>query len=738
MGAEAEIYSSCCAAERIVDDVYRLQSHVGCGPSTTVWQACKVDDAESRFILKFYDTGAEKALAFLELLEREFDSFVVKNPNVLSPIALGIHETLTYSVSPYTGCRSLRSIATAHSARFTGNETRVLSLFLRMMKGVVWLHKMNYSHLDLLPENLLLAQGDRVMLTDFGLNRILRNVTGLVAGPNNIVHPAYASPERFVGMSGSPADDVFSIGVMLYELACGVQPWNGKGGLAIIQGADMPELKGGCFSRHFSDLLADCLSGDPADRPESPDIQQRIHWILQHPQMLPQASTANTNGVGMPAPAAPRDGTALHAASHSKDPGAALEPGLDGGPLPDRPHAEALIAKQQREIEELRRQLATEKGRVKEAALQVRAELRAQLEELRRQLATEAAAKIEEARKRNEQEALARIEAERNNSSRQAEEHIAQARQETVKEIQRRVSHELETQRIAEVARREHEEAERRAAVHAERERWNETALATQRKLEQSAYTIRELKDILKTEIRARQLAESKLRAAQDVRTAVDRERMDRDREELEERKQLEGELRQELGKMFVGGLQQVARDSSPTHDARLGDAHREMVGDRSIPAQAMDAAAKNPPVAAISEEAEMDPANGTALHGPELIEWLKGRLRNTLEKDIVHLVRDVMARDYHSSDNGVAATGTPMEAEAEQPLPVVTADAEKDAWRDDAVIEHWESAESEDGKPETVLAQMLSEVERRLQTDRLFPPTTTAKSSAWRHIPSH
>src|SRR5262245_24550600 len=101
--------------------------------------------------------------------------------------------------------------------------------------GLAAAHEKGLIHRDIKPANILLEQsGQRVKLTDFGLARAAEDVrltrTGLVAGT-----PLYMSPEQASGDELDARSDLFSLGIVLYELATGEPPFNGKTPLAVLK-----------------------------------------------------------------------------------------------------------------------------------------------------------------------------------------------------------------------------------------------------------------------------------------------------------------------------------------------------------------------------------------------------------------------------------------------------------------------------------------------------------------------
>ncbi len=150
----------------------------------------------------------------------------------------------------------------------------IISIGMQTAAGLAAAHEKNLIHRDIKPGNILLEKsGQRVKLTDFGLARAAEDVrltrSGLVAGT-----PLYMSPEQATGEELDARSDLFSLGVVLYELAAGEPPFNGKTPLVVLKrlteetprplrerNPDLPE-----WFVHIVDKL---LAKDPKDRIQS-------------------------------------------------------------------------------------------------------------------------------------------------------------------------------------------------------------------------------------------------------------------------------------------------------------------------------------------------------------------------------------------------------------------------------------------------------------------------------------
>jgi serine/threonine-protein kinase len=103
---------------------------------------------------------------------------------------------------------------------------QVLSIVARVAEALAYAHKQNVVHRDIKPANIMYeAESDTVKVTDFGIARITdssKTKTGLVLGT-----PSFMSPEQLAGKKVDGRSDLYSLGVMLYQMLSGVLPFRG-------------------------------------------------------------------------------------------------------------------------------------------------------------------------------------------------------------------------------------------------------------------------------------------------------------------------------------------------------------------------------------------------------------------------------------------------------------------------------------------------------------------------------
>ncbi|MGH8185521.1 MAG: serine/threonine protein kinase [Steroidobacteraceae bacterium] len=194
--------------------------------------------------------------------ERERELLMrIKHPAIVDVYDWGDGEDFRYIVTEYFPSGSLelriRNLMTVRDS---------VDIFLQIAGALVVVHAAGLCHRDLKPANVMMRQDGRIVLIDFGLAKRLDAAhisnAGEVRGS-----PYYISPEQAEGAPADPRSDLYSLGVMLYEMLTGQRPFRGNSIVAIIQSHRNdpipilpPELT------RFQRLIDGLLAKDPLDR----------------------------------------------------------------------------------------------------------------------------------------------------------------------------------------------------------------------------------------------------------------------------------------------------------------------------------------------------------------------------------------------------------------------------------------------------------------------------------------
>ena len=208
---------------------YRLLRELGKGGMGTVWLAERVDGMINRPVALKLPRGSWTA-ALSERMARERVILAALNhPNIARLYDAGV----TAAGSPWLALEYIQGQPIDDYCRIKSlGVAERLRLFLDVAGAVAHAHARLVVHRDLKPSNVLVTDDGQVRLLDFGIARLLedegREEPNLTQVAGCAMTPEYASPEQIRGEPISIASDVYSLGVMLYELLTGVRPYNLK------------------------------------------------------------------------------------------------------------------------------------------------------------------------------------------------------------------------------------------------------------------------------------------------------------------------------------------------------------------------------------------------------------------------------------------------------------------------------------------------------------------------------
>jgi serine/threonine protein kinase len=114
------------------------------------------------------------------------------------------------------------------------DDTQAVSLLRQAASALAAVHRRSIVHRDVKPENFLLRDDGKLVLTDFGVAAQAGDAAASVSKGRLVGTPFYASPEQAQGEPPSSTADVYSLGIVFYEMLCGQRPFAGKTVLEIL------------------------------------------------------------------------------------------------------------------------------------------------------------------------------------------------------------------------------------------------------------------------------------------------------------------------------------------------------------------------------------------------------------------------------------------------------------------------------------------------------------------------
>lgn len=206
---------------------YRLVRRIGEGGMGAVYEAVRADGQFDKRVAVKLVRGGLHSEAVRRRFRREREILAqLDHPTIARLLDAGVTERgEPYFVMEYVEGEPLTTYCETRGL----SVSERLELFLGICEGVQYAHRNLVVHCDLKPGNILVTSDGAVKLLDFGVSKLLRDsepdTTGtLTRLGGRFVTPAYASPEQLRGERVTTSSDVYSLGVLLYELLCGQRP----------------------------------------------------------------------------------------------------------------------------------------------------------------------------------------------------------------------------------------------------------------------------------------------------------------------------------------------------------------------------------------------------------------------------------------------------------------------------------------------------------------------------------
>ncbi len=214
----------------LIADRYELEELAGSGGMSTVFRA-RDAQLDRRVAIKILHEHYAEDPEYLERFRREARLVArLSHPNIVTVIDRGDDNGRQYIVFEHVEGENLKELV-----QRTGRLPirRALELALAVADGLAFAHQHGLVHRDVKPQNVLLSREGEVKVTDFGIARSLDVEHGVTQTGTVLGTGEYLAPEQASGKPVSPATDVYSLGVVIWELLAGDVPFTGDNFVAV-------------------------------------------------------------------------------------------------------------------------------------------------------------------------------------------------------------------------------------------------------------------------------------------------------------------------------------------------------------------------------------------------------------------------------------------------------------------------------------------------------------------------
>ncbi|SEB62161.1 Stk1 family PASTA domain-containing Ser/Thr kinase [Microbacterium hydrocarbonoxydans] len=264
---------------RLVDGRYRVRARIARGGMATVYVATDLR-LERRIALKVMHAHLSDDSAFQSRFIQEARAAArLADPHVVNVFDQGQDGELAYLVMEYLPGITLRELL-REQKRLTIPQT--ITIMDAVLAGLAAAHRAGIVHRDVKPENVLLAEDGRIKIGDFGLARA--TTANTATGQQLLGTIAYLAPELVTRGTADARSDIYALGIMLYEMLVGEQPYKGEQPMQIAfqhatESVPRPSVRNPGVPEQLDELVLWATEKSPDERPD--DAQQMLDRLRE-------------------------------------------------------------------------------------------------------------------------------------------------------------------------------------------------------------------------------------------------------------------------------------------------------------------------------------------------------------------------------------------------------------------------------------------------------------------------
>ena len=311
---------------------YTILERIGGGGMATVYKAYQ--PAMDRFVaLKVVRVDIAAEPQFRERFNREARTIARLEHRYILPVYdFGEADGVPYLVMRYTDGGTLHDVV----GRGPLTPQRAIRYITQVAEALAYTHARNVIHRDIKPENILLSPDDHVLLTDFGIAKMIASATAMTATGMALGTPYYMAPELVLGQPIDTYTDIYALGIVLYECLIGEPPFVAETPWAVLNmqvrnPLPLPRVANPAIGEALEQAILKATNKDPADRFESiEEFAAALNFVREGDRLVgaapPPTPPGTSRTILLPeaaqpmSPAAPRFATPTPVAPAAADP----------------------------------------------------------------------------------------------------------------------------------------------------------------------------------------------------------------------------------------------------------------------------------------------------------------------------------------------------------------------------------------------------------------------------------
>ncbi|NJN97435.1 MAG: serine/threonine protein kinase [Anaerolineales bacterium] len=250
---------------------YRIVARLGRGGMAEVYKAFQ--PGLNRYVsIKVLHSHMVEEENFVARFEREALAIgKLRHPNIVQAFDFDREDDISFMAMEFIDGPTLKDeLQARQEAGKPYSLKEIARVFIPLCSAIDYAHARQMIHRDLKPANVMINQQGQIVLTDFGITRIIGGTqytqTGALSGT-----PAYMSPEQGQGQHGDERSDIYSLGVMLYEMVTGAVPFDADTPFVVIlkhisEPVPPPSKLVPDLPQSIEQIVLKAMSKEPADR----------------------------------------------------------------------------------------------------------------------------------------------------------------------------------------------------------------------------------------------------------------------------------------------------------------------------------------------------------------------------------------------------------------------------------------------------------------------------------------